>query len=162
MTGASNVDFRLWGTFRTCRDSLTPRLYISRVNTSVRDDVVNLTARSTDVHQLPIAQIRQGGAQFPAVAPLLKSIPVSPDEAGGIPFRCGCPFQPRCAIGRTHCCVSSRRCFRPSKMPTDIQACLTGGLHFPHRRLILCVPCRCWWGRERVIEGMRLAGVPEG
>ena len=45
----------------------------SRVDTSVRGNVVNLAARSADIHQLPVAQVGQGGAQFLAIAPLLKA-----------------------------------------------------------------------------------------
>jgi hypothetical protein len=46
----------------------------SRVNTSVRGDVVDLSPRGADIHQLHVAQVGQGGAQFLALAALLKGI----------------------------------------------------------------------------------------
>jgi hypothetical protein len=43
----------------------------SRVNTSVRSDVVNLTARDADVRKLAVCQATQLGTQLLAFAPLL-------------------------------------------------------------------------------------------
>jgi TolB-like protein/Flp pilus assembly protein TadD len=84
----------------------------SRVNTSVRSDVVDLAARDADIHQIPVTQVGQGVAQFLALAALLKDIPIFPDEAGDMPGRYGCPFQPRCAVRRAHCGVSWDGVFR--------------------------------------------------
>ena len=46
-----------------------------------------------------------------AFVALPKGIPIFPDEAGDMPGRYGCPFQPRCAVRRAHCGASLGRCF---------------------------------------------------
>src|SRR5262249_59096495 len=50
----------------------------SRVNPPVRGNIVDLAARGADIHQFPVAQTEQGGAQFLSFAALLKRIPPFP------------------------------------------------------------------------------------
>ena len=47
-----------------------------RVDSSVRGDVVDLTARDADVHKLAVRQATQLGSQPLAFAPLTKCIPI--------------------------------------------------------------------------------------
>jgi hypothetical protein len=47
----------------------------SRIDTSVRGDIVDLAARRTDIHELPVTQVAQGGSQSPAFVPFLKTHP---------------------------------------------------------------------------------------
>jgi hypothetical protein len=49
---------------------------ISRYRGVVRGDVVDLTARNTNIHKLAVRQAAQFGLQPPAFAPLLKCPPI--------------------------------------------------------------------------------------
>src|SRR5579871_1974623 len=74
----------------------------ARVDGSVRGDVVDLSARGADIHQFPVAQIEQGGAEFLAFAALPKENPICPDQAGDMPGRYGPSPEPCGAVRRAH------------------------------------------------------------
>src|SRR5262249_16344264 len=94
---------------------------------------------------------------FLPFAALLKGAPTFQDEAGDIPSRYGCPFQPRCVVRRAHYDVSRDGAFSTvTRVPRDRWARLTGSLHFPHRQLILAISSeakalRGYW--ETLIQG---------
>jgi hypothetical protein len=73
------------------------------------------------------------------VASLLIGIPISPEKAGDAPGRCGRLSQPCRTIGRAHRGISLGVVSTQARVPGHRRARLTSGLHFPYRRLILCI-----------------------
>src|SRR5256885_8715581 len=111
----------------------------SRVERAVRGDVVDLAARNADVIEFEVIEVGQIGAQPLACAPFLKRSPISPQEAEDATLRAGLAFQSDYAVGRVHCLSPENSVSTRPRVPRHERACLTYGLHFPHRRLILCV-----------------------
>src|SRR5260370_22077311 len=103
----------------------------------IREDVFDVTARHADIHELPVVQAVQLGAFPLPFAPCLKRIPISLEKAGDTPRRRGRLSRPCRTIGRAHGGISWVL-FLP-RVPRHGRARLTSGLHFPYRRLILCV-----------------------
>src|SRR6266446_6740379 len=89
--------------------------------------------------EFKVVQAIQLGA-FPLFfAPFLKRSPISPQEAEDAPLRSGVAFQPDYAVSRGHLRNSREQCFDLDQNAMRERGRLTSGLHFPHRRLILCV-----------------------
>ena len=110
----------------------------ARVYISVRCNVIDLTARDTDVRKLAVRQATQLGAQPSTFAPLQKCIPICFERTVDLPL-CGCRSQLGSPVDRAHCGDLSGL-FHQAKLPQDAPARLTGGLHFPYRLLILPPP----------------------
>ena len=111
----------------------------ARVDRAVGGDVVDLAARNADVLEFEVIETGQVGSQPLACAPFLKRSPISPQEAEDATLRAGLAFQSDCAVGRVHCVSPENSVSTQARVPGPEQARLTYGLHFPHRRLILCI-----------------------
>src|SRR3954466_3363833 len=59
------------------------------IDSSLRRDVVDLTACQADIHQLPVAQVLQGDSQALALALRLERIPTSLEQAQDASRGCG-------------------------------------------------------------------------
>jgi hypothetical protein len=63
------------------------RAISNSIQSSVSGDVVDLSARHADIHQLPLTQVVQAGSQPLALALLLKRTPISLEQAQDAPRR---------------------------------------------------------------------------
>jgi hypothetical protein len=106
--------------------------YTSWVNRAVRGNVFDIAMRNADILEVEAIQAIQCGSHLLAFASFLKRIPASPDEASDLP------------VGRLHYWYRAHggppgALFLPAGCQDMRGSRLTFGLHFPYRRLILCV-----------------------
>jgi len=111
----------------------------SRVDSAICGNIVDLTTRDADVHQLAVRQPAQLVSQPLAFAPLTKRIPICFEGTVVLP-PCDCRSELSDPVDRAHCGVSKLGYFTKRKLPAHPLARLTAGLHFPYRQLILCAP----------------------
>src|SRR6266436_7676645 len=111
----------------------------SWVDRSVGGDVVDFAARNADVIEFEVIEVGQIGSQPLACAPFLKRSPISPQEGEDATLRAGLAFQSDYAVGRVHCLSPENSVSTQARVPGHERARLTSSLHFPHRRLTLCV-----------------------
>ena len=74
----------------------------SRVDTSVRGDIIDLTARDADVLELPVTQVEKASLYTVAMTSLLVCIPAYPEEARDVSRRSKCSLQPNYVVDRAH------------------------------------------------------------